>query len=483
VRRTFASLRYRNYRLFFTGQVVSQTGSWMQRIAMAWFVLQLTNSAFAVGVFAFAAFLPFTLFGLFAGAISDRYDARALVIGTQAAQLVTSAILAWIALAGIAEPWMLYALGFAMGFILVLDVPSRQQLTYRMVGRDQLPNAIALNMSLFNASRIFGPALAGVVYGFTGPGICFLINAISFLAVLLGLFAMRVRDFFPVEEFERPKILAGTREGLAYVLRDHRMLSVMILCFALSTFAFNFNVTLPVLAYDTLKAKVIVYSILSSLFGAGALVGALMAATRGRASTKWMLLGSTLFTGSELALAPVKNAYLACALIFFVGAGFSLWSANSNASMQLAAPPHLRGRIVGLYFYAFNGTASFAGFMVGWLCAHGGTQLAFLVAGVVGLAATLFTAIRLLPHGDRDLRVRGRLARRRLAEYHPGLAALVGGANGQLRVEESSAGFRGAAPGDIGDVDVGAIAADRDAERDDTAGLGLRAGRRALLHD
>lgn len=483
MRRTFASLRYRNYRLFFTGQVISQTGSWMQRIAMGWFVLQLTSSAFAVGVFAFAAFLPFTLFGLFAGAISDRYDARTLVIGTQAAQLVTSAILAWIALAGIAEPWMLYALGFAMGLILVLDVPSRQQLTYRMVGRDQLPNAIALNMSLFNASRIFGPALAGMVYGFTGPGVAFLINTVSFLAVLLGLFAMRAREFFPIEEYERPKILAGTREGLAYVLRDRRMLSVMILCFTLSTFAFNFNVTLPVLAYDTLDAPVIVYSLLSSLFGAGALVGALAAAARGRASTKWMLIGSTVFTGSELVLAPVRNAFLAAALIFFVGAGFSLWSANSNASMQLAAPPHLRGRIVGLYFYAFNGTASFAGFMVGWLAARGGTELAFVVAGVAGLAGTAFTALRLLPHGDRDLRVRRRLARRRLAQHHPGLAALVGGADGELRVEEGGAGLRGAAPGDVGDVDVGAAAADRDAERDDASGLRLRSRRRALLHD
>jgi MFS family permease len=395
VKRTFSSLRYYNYRLFFGGQIVSQTGSWMQRIAMGWFVLQITHSAFDVGIMAFASFLPFTLFGLFAGVLADRMDARRLVIGTQAAQLATSAVLAWIALAGIAQPWMLYAIGFANGLILVLDVPSRQQLTYRMVGREALPNAIALNMSLFNSSRIFGPSLAGPVYALTGAGYCFLINAISFFAVLVGLLAMRTGDFFPLEKFERPEILKGTREGLAYVLRNRTMLTLLMLTFLLSTFAFNFNVTLPVLANKTLDQPVWVYGALSALFGGGALVGALFTASRGRVSLRVMLLGAALFTGAELLLAPVHNPWLAGALLFFVGAGFTAWSANSNTTMQLAAPDHLRGRIIGLYFYAFNGTASVAGLFVGWLCAKGGTELAFFIAGVVGLAATVMAAVRL----------------------------------------------------------------------------------------
>jgi MFS family permease len=401
VKRTFSSLRYRNYRLFFGGQIVSQTGSWMQRIAMGWFVLQITHSAFAVGVMAMASFLPFTLFGLFAGVIADRVAARKLVIGTQAAQCAISAVLAWIALAGIAQPWMLYTLGFAMGLVLVLDVPSRQQLTYRMVGRDALPNAIALNMSLFNASRIFGPSVAGPVYALTGAGWCFLINAVSFFAVLLGLFAMRTREFFPLEKFERPRILEGTREGLSYVLHDRRMLTLVTLTFFLSTFAFNFNVTLPVLANKTLHEPVWVYSTLSALFGAGALVGALTSASRGKASLRSMVLGAALFTGSELLLAPVTSAWLAGPLLFFVGWGFATWSANSNTSVQLAAPDHLRGRIIGLYFYAFNGTASVAGLFVGWLCARGGTQLAFAVAGVVGLSATLWAALRLRAQAEQ----------------------------------------------------------------------------------
>jgi len=394
VKRTFHSLRYRNYRLFFGGQIVSQTGSWMQRIALGWFVLQLTHSAFDVGVMAFAQFAPFMLFGLFAGVLTDRLDARRTVIATQAAQLVSASALAWIALGGFAEPWMLYTIAFINGTVLVLDVPSRQQLTYRMVGRDDLPNAIALNSTLFNASRIFGPAVAGVVL-VAGAGVCFLVNAISFLAVLIGLLAMRVSEFFPLQRFERPKILAGTREGLSWVLGQRRMRVLLMMTFVISTFSFNFNVTLPVLAKVTLNGHSYVYGLLSAVFGIGALVGALAAASLGRASMKVLLVGAAIFTAGELLLAPVQSAILAGVLLFLIGAGFTAWSANSNATMQLAAPDHLRGRVIGLYFYAFNGTGALAGILTGWLCAVGGTELAFAVAGLVGLVAVVATALSL----------------------------------------------------------------------------------------
>jgi MFS family permease len=393
-RRTFHSLRYRNYRLFFGGQIVSQTGSWMQRIALGWYVLQLTHSPFDVGVMAFAQFFPYMAFGLFAGVLTDRLDARRTVLATQVAQLVAASALAWIALGGFAQPWMLYLIAFVNGTVLVLDVPSRQQLTYRMVGREDLPNAIALNSTLFNASRIFGPAVAGVVL-VAGAGICFLVNAVSFLAVLIGLLAMRVSEFFPLEEFERPRILAGTREGLAWVGGQRRMLVLLALTFVLSTFCFNFNVTLPVLAKVTLHGSSYMYGLLSAVFGAGALVGALGAASLGRASTKVLLVGGIVFTGSELLLAPIHSAYVAGAVLFLVGAGFTAWSANSNASLQLAAPDRLRGRIIGLYFYAFNGTGAIAGILTGWLADTGGTELAFAFAGIVGLVATTLAALSL----------------------------------------------------------------------------------------
>ncbi|HJQ50435.1 MAG TPA: MFS transporter [Gaiellaceae bacterium] len=393
-KRTFHSLRYRNYRLFFGGQAVSQTGSWMQRIALAWFILQLTHSPFDVGLMAFAQFTPYMLLGLFAGVLADRLDARRTVLATQAAQLVSASALAWIAFGGFAQPWMLYLIAAVNGTVLVLDVPSRQQLTYRMVGRDDLPNAIALNSTLFNASRIFGPAVAGALLA-AGVGISFLVNAISFLAVLIGLLAMRVSEFFPLEEFERPAILAGTREGLRWIRRQPRMMALLALVFVISTFCFNFNVTLPVLAKVTLNAHGYVYGLLFASFGAGALLGALAAAALGRASTKVLLIGGALFAASELLLAPLNSALLAGVLLFLCGAGFTAWSANSNASMQLAAPDRLRGRVIGLYFYAFNGTGALAGLMTGWLCDVGGTELAFAVSGIIGLVAVGGTALAL----------------------------------------------------------------------------------------
>ncbi len=296
---------------------------------------------------------------------------------------------------------MLYTIAFANGMVLVLDVPSRQQLTYRMVGRESLPNAIALNSSLFNASRIFGPAVAGVVYGFAGAGVCFLFNAISFFAVLLSLFWMRVGDFFPLEAFERPSILHGTREGLGYVRRQKRMVVLLSLTVVLSTFCFNFNVTLPVLAYSTLHTNAQVYGLLSAVFGAGALVGSLGAASLGRASAKVLLTGSLVFTGSELLLAPQRSPIGTGILLFLVGVGFTAWSANSNAMMQLQAPDRLRGRIIGLYFYAFNGTGALAGLLAGWLCDRGGTELAFVVAGIVGLLGTLGAGLVFRKHPPR----------------------------------------------------------------------------------
>ncbi len=399
--RTFASLRSsRNYRYFFAGQVVSQTGSWMQRIAQGWFVLQLTHSPVAVGILALCQFLPFTALGLFAGVIVDRLDAQRTVIGTQIAQMVLASVLAGLALGGVAQVWHVYVLALLNGAVLVLDAPSRQSLTFRMVGPRELPNAVALNSSLFNAARIFGPAVGGIVIAAVGVGWCFGLNAISFLAVLAGLFAMRSSEFFELDRPQRPPILRGTRDGLAFVRARPQMLIVLALTVVLSTFCFNFNVLLPVLAKRTLEAGPQTLGLLSALFGAGALVGALVAASSGRASLKLMILGAAVFTTAETLLGPERSVPLTGALLLFAGLGFTVWSANSNSTLQLQAPDHLRGRVVGLYFYAFNGTGPIGGILAGWLSAKGGTELAFFVAGAVGLLGTAVAAARLRARGD-----------------------------------------------------------------------------------
>jgi MFS family permease len=387
--RTFASVKkHRNYRLFFLGQTVSLPGTWIQRFAMAWLVYSLTNnSAIAVGVLSFATFLPFTLFSLFAGVLVDRFNAHRTVLATQFCHMVLATTIATITLAGVVQPWHVYVIAFAAGLVQVLDAPARQQLTFRMVGRDELQNAVSLNSSVFNASRIYGPALAGILIAAFGAGVCFTINAVSFFAVLAGLLMMRPSEFYPVEASRRPTMMRGVREGISYVLHKRDVLLNLSLVLVISTFCLNYNVLLPVLAKQTLHAGPRTFGILSAAFGAGALAGGLLAAAQGRARRSLMLIGGAAFGASELLLAPVHATWLACFLLFAGGVSFTTWSSNSNSLIQLSAPDHLRGRVIGLYFFAFAGTGSVGGLISGYLVHSGGTSLAFGVAGIVALAS------------------------------------------------------------------------------------------------
>ena len=389
--RAFISVKkYRNYRLFFLGQAVSLPGTWIQRFAQAWLVYSLTHdSAFAVGLLAFAQFLPFTLFSLLAGVVVDRFDPRRTVLATQASHMTLASIMAVTTLSGIVRPWHVYVIAFLAGLVQVLDAPARQQLTYRMVGRRELQNAVALNSSVFNASRIYGPALAGVLIAAFGAGICFAINAVSFLAVLAGLLMMRPRDFFPVEAGTRPRMMSGVREGLSYVLHTRQVLLVLVLVLLISTFCLNFNVLLPVLAKKTLEAGPRTFGALSASFGFGALAGGLVAAAQGRARTSLMLLGAAGFGASQLLIAVDTNIAIACLLLVLAGVSFTTWSSNANSIVQLAAPDHLRGRVIGLYFFAFAGTGSLGGLIAGSLIHLGGTRLAFGVAGIVAIVSAL----------------------------------------------------------------------------------------------
>ena len=389
--RTFVSLRkHRNYRLFFGGQVVSLAGTWMQNVALAWYVVTLTDSAVAVGFLAFCRFAPFTIFGLYAGVLADRLDNRRLVMTTQAGQMVVSIALAALALAGSESVPLVYALALAGGVGLVFDAPARQALTYQMVGREELPNAIALNSSLFNGARVIGPAIAGAVIAGAGVGICFVINAFSFLAVLTGLLLMRESELHPLERGAPPTFLRGVRELFGYVRRTPAVRAVLATVAVVSTVGFNFHVILPLLASETLDAGPEVFGLLSAAFGGGAFVGALLAAGLGRASWKALLGGTAGFSVALLLLARVTSAPTAAALLFVTGVAFTLWTANSNSILQLAAPDHLRGRVVSLFLFAFAGLAPIGGLLAGWLVEVGGTEVAFAVSGVVGLLMTIF---------------------------------------------------------------------------------------------
>jgi MFS family permease len=389
--RTFASLRgHRNYRLFFAGQLTSVAGTWMQNIALAWLVVQLAphSRGLAVGLLSICRFGPFTILGLFAGVVTDRFDNRRTVIATQTVQMVFSALLAAITLLGHVQLWEVYAIAALTGVALVFDAPSRQNLTFQMVGRAELPNAIALNSSLFNTARIFGPALAGIIIAAWGSGWAFAINTASYLAVLAGLLAMRKSELYPLIDRRRPTIWRGSREGFAYARRNRTVLVILSMMAVFSSVCFNFNILLPLLAKDTLDAGPQTFGVISACFGAGALVGALSAAAMANARWRIMFVGAAGFGACELLIAPLHSTAIVGALLFVCGLFFTSYSTNSNAAIQLASADHIRGRVLGLYYYAWNGLAPFGALLVGWMCDHGGTELALGVGGTSALAMT-----------------------------------------------------------------------------------------------
>jgi MFS family permease len=398
--RTFRSLsRHRNYRIFFVGQLVSLAGSWMQNIALAWLVLELSGSPIAVGALAFWRFVPFTVFGLVAGVVADRVDTRRLVMATQATALLISIALAVVTLSGTATLPLVYALAALGGATLAFDAPGRQSLTYQMVGPRSLPNAVALNAGLFNGSRVIGPAIAGAVIAAFGTGVCFVVNAFSFLAVLAALASLRTEELHEVERDPTARFVSGLRRALGFVRRDPQLRTVLGVVAIVSTIGFNFHVLVPLLAANTLEVGPEGFGLLSASFGLGALVGALVTASfRG---TSWGLFatGAAGFGVLALALAPVDNAFLAGGLLFAVGISFTLFTANANALVQLGAPDVLRGRMIALYLFAFVGLAPVGGLLTGWLVDVGGTELAFTVAGITSLA-TISVASVLRARGE-----------------------------------------------------------------------------------
>lgn len=393
--RTFRSLRrHRNYRVFFAGQLVSLAGTWMQNIALAWLVIELSGSPLAIGALAFCRFVPFTVFGLFAGVLADRVDSRKLVMATQASAMAVSIALAVVTLSGTATLPIVYALAALGGIALAFDAPGRQSLTFQMVGPRELPNAVALNSGLFNGSRIIGPAIGGFVIAAAGTGACFVLNAVSFLAVLAALAAVRADELHPVERDRAASFVAGTRTALAYAWNDPQLRLILGVVTIVSTVGFNFHVLVPLLAADTLHVGPEGLGLLSASFGLGALVGALATASFRRASWELFATGTTAFGLLVLLLAPVHEAVLAGILLFGIGIAFTLFTANANSLVQLAAPGHLRGRLIGLYLFAFLGLAPIGGLFAGWLAHVGGTTLAFAVAGLVSLSAIAVASSR-----------------------------------------------------------------------------------------
>ncbi|HEX4931493.1 MAG TPA: MFS transporter [Gaiellaceae bacterium] len=405
--RTFASLRnHRNFRLYFFSHAVSFSGTWMQQIAAYWLVLELTGSPVAVGSLALAQALPVTMFGLFVGSVIDRFDVRRILIVTESLLSVGAATLAVLTLTGTVELWHVYVIATFQGLVLVLDNPSRHTLVFRIVGEADLPNAVALSSALGTMARIAGPGLGGLVVALAGTGEAFAVNSLSYLAVVVALLAMRdLRPYVP------PAVQTGFRRSirvmLSFVRRSRRVAVAFFAVLALSTVSFNFDVLLPLVAGRTLDADADVFGLIAAVFGAGALCGALFLATLGKAKLRLLLAGAAGFGVLELALAPQTQLLPVCGLLFLTGVFYMLWGTSALASLQLAAPQHLRGQAASLYYFAFMGGAPFGGLLAGWLTAQGGTKLAFAVAGTSAVLVAIVGSATLLRLKPRTTRIEG----------------------------------------------------------------------------
>ncbi|MFI7618422.1 MFS transporter [Nonomuraea terrae] len=384
----FRSLKIPNYRMYAAGSIVTNTGTWLQRTAQDWLVLDLTNgSASALGTATALQFLPMLLFGLFGGVIADRYPKRPILVAAQTLMGLLALTLGALTLTGSAEVWHVNLMAFLLGMISCVEVPTRQAFVVEMVGRGDLPNAIALNSSIFNLARVAGPALAGVLMHLLGgPGPLFVLNALSFLAVIASLVFMRSSELNPAEPVPRAK--GQLREGLRYVLQRDELLMPVLLIGFVSMFSQSFSMSIALMAREVFGADASSFGLASSMFAVGALGGALVAARRAKPTRKVLFAGALGFGLFQIAtgLAPIYPAYL----MLLVPAGIALITINTaaNASVQMATSPEMRGRVMGIYFLVFTGGAPLGAPLVGWLSDLGGPRVGVILSGALVLVGT-----------------------------------------------------------------------------------------------
>jgi len=388
-RKTFAAFRHRNYRLFFGGQLISVIGTWMQQVALGWLVYTLSNSAFTLGAVRFLSAIPVTLFTLVGGAMADRFEKRRIVILTESTAMVLAFALAALVHFGVIKIWQIALVGFLDGMTDAFDIPTRQSFVIEMVGKDDLMNAIALNSSLFNGARVFGPALAGVLIGVIGLTGCFFVNGLSYLAIVAAYFAMRLPAAAP--RAERKPVWHETVEALRYV-RGHRfLLGIISLVTIVSLFGWPYSVLLPVFARDVLQASG--YGYLMAANGVGALFGALTLASLGDSVARRKLFYGGLFGFCiMLAVFALSHVYWLSALAL-AGSGFFMiiFFATANTAVQTRVPDDLRGRVMGIYALAFLGLTPFGSLLAGAIARATSASFAVSLGAVICLVAGLVT--------------------------------------------------------------------------------------------
>jgi MFS family permease len=420
----FGALRVRNYRLFISGQIISNVGTWMQRIAQDWLVLELSGkNPVALGIAASLQFLPTLFLTLWAGVLADRIDKRKLLILVQTGMATSAVVLGVLDVSGLVELWQVYLLCLVFGVFTAFDPPVRQSFVAEMVGREHLANAVALNSSTFNLARIVGPAIAGVMIIWTGTGWVFLVNAASTIAVITGLFRMNAGELHrtPVTTSRRGQLMAGLR----YVRGRPDIMAVLVLVFCVSTFAFTFFTTLAIAAANVFHREADGYGLLSTLLAVGSFSGALLAVRRStrRKPGLTLLVGAGFVFGLLEVVVGVMPTYLAFGLALIpCGVAMMTFMNTANSTLQLSVAPEMRGRVMALYMLVFIGGNPIGAPMTGWLAAEFGGRSPFVIGGLIAALSTAACGLVLARRGGIKMRTRLPWVRRSAAAVTPELA-------------------------------------------------------------
>ena len=386
------ALAHRNFRLFFFGQGISLIGTWMQSVALGWLVLDLTNSPFAVGLNSALRSLGVLLFTLYAGVVVDRVDKRRLIVLTQLLQMVEGLALAILVWTHTIATWQVMVLAVGFGIVNAFDIPGRQAFIVELVGKNDLMNAIALNSSMFNAARIVGPAVGGVLIGAAGIGACFFINGVSYIAVIAGLLAIRLTP----APHGPPHASAweGFRAGLGFIWSEPRVRALMVLVAVFSVLGFPVLVLMPVIARDVLHTDARGYGVLMAAVGVGAMLGALGLALTGQRTRKGpaLLIGGAAYGALLIAFAASRAFLLALLLLALAGWAMIVTTALANTLLQTIVPDALRGRVMAFYAFVFVGMAPLGAFQAGLVGEHAGAPFAIGVGGAGCLVAVLLAA-------------------------------------------------------------------------------------------
>ncbi|MFF1376542.1 MFS transporter [Streptomyces sp. NPDC058308] len=399
----FSSLKIRNYRLFATGAVVSNTGTWMARITQDWLVLSLTGSSAAVGITTAMQFLPMLLLGLYGGVIADRFAKRNLLFLTQGAMSLSGLFLAALTLTGNVQVWHVYVAAFFTGLVTVVDNPTRQSFVSEMVGPDQVRNAVSLNSANFQSARLVGPAVASALTAAVGPGWAFLANGLSFLAPLTGLLLMRTSELHRTPRTPRGK--GQLREGLNYVSKNPELIWPIVLVGFIGTFGFNFPIWLSAFADDIFHGGVGMYGLFNTLMAIGSLAGALLAARRGTSRLRLLAGAATAFGVLQIVAACAPELWMFVALIVPIGILGLTVNVTANSSVQMATDPEMRGRVMSLFMMVFTGGTPLGGPLFGWLADAYGVRISMAAGGLVCALAAVGVGLMLARAANLRLKV------------------------------------------------------------------------------